>query len=151
VANIKDRVSDAQILVVGEGPLRKELEDQSEALGLAHMVRFTGRQSDVQLYLAAADFGVLTSLSEGSSNSVLEYMAMGLPSVVSDIAPNRELVSGVFFRPGDMNDLASKLLLICQDGALRNSLRREYLSAAQQFSIERFVLRAQSYYSKFAA
>jgi glycosyltransferase involved in cell wall biosynthesis len=76
---------------------------------------------------------------------------MGLPSVISDIAPNRELVSGLFFRPGDAEDLASKLLLISQDGALRDNLRKEYLASAEQFSFERFVLRVQSYYSKLAA
>jgi len=148
VANIKERVPEAQILIVGEGPLRKELEEQSEALGLAQMVRFTGRQSDVQLYLAAADFGVLTSLSEGSSNSVLEYMAMGLPSVVSDIAPNRELVNALFFTPGSAHDLADKLLLIGKDTELCSQLRSEYLASALQFGFRRFAMRVQSYYNK---
>src|ERR1700686_2350216 len=114
------------------------------------MVRFVGRQSDVQPYLAAADFGVLTSLSEGSSNSVLEYMAMGLPSVVSDIAPNRELVNGLFFSPGDAADLAKKLQLIGTDATLCAKLRSEYLDDVLQYSLEKFTSRVQGYYSKLA-
>jgi glycosyltransferase involved in cell wall biosynthesis len=101
--------------------------------------------------LAAADFGVLTSKSEGSSNSVLEYMAMGLPSVVADIAPNRELVSGLFFAPGNAADLAEKLVLIAKDTTLCAQLRAEYLDTAAQYSLQKFALRAQSYYNKLAS
>lgn len=141
----------AQLLIVGDGPLRKELEQHSERLGLGHTIRFVGRQPEVRRYLAAADVGILTSKSEGSSNSVLEYMAMELPSVVSDIAPNRELVSGLFFEPGNASDLAAKLLAITRDQDLRSRLKREYSAAASQYSLERFALRAQSYYAKLAA
>jgi glycosyltransferase involved in cell wall biosynthesis/peptidoglycan/xylan/chitin deacetylase (PgdA/CDA1 family) len=149
--HIRPHLPKAQILVVGDGPLRKELEQHSKTLGLDPMIRFVGQQSAVRPYLAAADFGVLTSKSEGSSNSVLEYMAMGLPSAISNIAPNRELVSGLLFAPGDAIDLAKKLILISQDTTLRNRLRSEYLSTASQYSLEKFALRAQSYYSRLAA
>jgi glycosyltransferase involved in cell wall biosynthesis/peptidoglycan/xylan/chitin deacetylase (PgdA/CDA1 family) len=148
---VKRQLPAAQFLLVGEGPLRKDLEQQSEKLGLSQMVRFVGRQPDVQPYLAAADYGVFTSLSEGSSNALLEYMAMGLPSVVSDIEPNRELVDGLFFSPGDATDLARKLFLIGTDSALGTKLRSDYLAAASQYSSEKFALRVQGYYSKLAA
>ena len=148
---IKTWLPAAQFVILGEGPLRKELEEQAERLGVAHMVRLIGRQLDVKPYLVAADFGVLTSRSEGSSNSVLEYMATGLPSVVSDIPANRELVEGVLFTPGDPEDLADKLLLLCRDEMLCAKLRSANLLIAQQYSFQRFVLRVQSYYNKLAA
>ena len=151
VSQIREQLSEAQFLVVGDGPLRKDLERQSENLGLTSMVKFFGRQTDVRTYLTAADFGVLTSRSEGSSNSVLEYMAMGLPSVLSNIAANRELVNGLFFAPGDASDLARQLLLLCKDEALCAKLRSEYLPTVSQYSFEKFALRVQSYYSKLAA
>jgi len=150
VGRVRTQLSGAQFLIVGDGPLRKELERDSEKLGLTGVVRFLGRQADVRRYLAAADFGVLTSKSEGSSNSVLEYMAMGLPSVVSDIAANRELVSGLFFTPGDAGDLAAKLLLIREDETVRTNLRSEYLTTVLQYSFGKFASRVQSYYSKLA-
>ncbi len=71
---LKARFPNAQYILVGEGPLRPELEQQALELGLEGAIRFVGRQADIKPYLAAADFGVLTSNSEGSSNSVLEYM-----------------------------------------------------------------------------
>jgi len=72
----------AQYLLVGEGPLESELQQQAERLGLTRAIRFLGRQADVRPYLAAADFGC--SLREAkevpipSSNT----WAMGLPSIV---------------------------------------------------------------------
>lgn len=147
VKRIENEVPDAQFLIVGDGPLRQELEQHSRDLGLSHMIHFAGRQVDVRPYLAAADFAVLTSKSEGSSNSVLEYMAMGLPSVVSDIAPNRELVNGVFFASGNDSDLADKLLAITRDSALSGQLKDEYLNAVGQYSVEKCGFRAQSYYT----
>ena len=75
---------------------------------------------------------------------------MGLPSIVSDITPNRELVNGLFFAPGNAADLAEKLLLISKDATLRSNLRNEYLAAAAQYSLQKYTLRAQSYYSKLA-
>jgi L-malate glycosyltransferase len=141
----------AQYLLVGEGPLETELQQQAERLGLTRAIRFLGRQADVRPYLAAADFGVLTSRSEGSSNSILEYMAMGLPSIVSDIAANRELVSGLLFAPGDVAGLAQGLLRLTRDTAFCAELREEYSRTASEFSMEKFVLRTQDFYSRLAA
>lgn len=145
---IENELPKARFLIVGDGPLRQDLEQYTEELGLGHMIHFAGRQADVRPYLAAADFGVLTSKSEGSSNSVLEYMAMGLPSVVSDIPPNRELVDGVFFASGNASDLAAKLLTIAEGPALGGQLKCQYLGAVAQYSREKCGLRAQSYYSR---
>jgi len=78
-------------------------------------------------------------------------MAMGLPSVVSDIPPNRELVSGLFFVPGNAADLAEKLVFLAKDAAMRSRLRSECLATASQCSLQRFALRAQSYYARLAA
>ena len=148
---VRAELTTARFLIVGEGPLRAELEEQARRFGLAGIVHFVGRQENVRPYLAAADFGMLTSLSEGSSNSLLEYMAMGLPSIVSDIPPNRELVSEVLFQPGNPRDLADKINLLFNDCGLRAQLSREYRKCVGEFSMEKFTLRAQSFYSGLAA
>jgi glycosyltransferase involved in cell wall biosynthesis len=120
-------------------------------LGLTANARLAGAQSDVRPYLAAADIGLLTSRSEGSSNSLLEYMAMGLPSVVSDLPANRDLVSGVFFEPGNARDLAEKILGLWRDPDMRARMQAEYRSRAMEYGVEPFVRRAQSYYVMLAA
>jgi glycosyltransferase involved in cell wall biosynthesis/peptidoglycan/xylan/chitin deacetylase (PgdA/CDA1 family) len=148
---LQSRFPNAQYLIVGDGPLRQGLQQQAKELGLDSVVRFLGRQGDVRPYLGAADFGVLTSHSEGSSNSLLEYMATGLPSAVSDIPPNRELVTGLLFRPGDTVQLSERLAQLITDGQVCFRLREEYARVVPQYSQERFITRVQSYYNRLAA
>jgi glycosyltransferase involved in cell wall biosynthesis/peptidoglycan/xylan/chitin deacetylase (PgdA/CDA1 family) len=145
------RFPNAQYLLVGEGPLHPELQREADKLGLEGVIRFVGCQPDVRPYLAAADYGVLTSHSEGSSNSVIEYMAMGLPSAVSDIEPNRELVQGLLFPAGDAIKLSEKLAQLVVDKEICDQLRKQYAQVVAQFSQERFGSRIQCYYNKLFA
>ncbi len=149
--HVRQALPDAQFLLVGEGPLRISLAARIEELGLTANVRLAGAQSDVRPFLAATDIGLLTSRSEGSSNSLLEYMAMGLPSVVSDLPANRDLVSGVFFEPGNARDLAEKILGLWRDPDMRARIGAEYPSRAMEYGVEPFVRRARSYYFELAA
>jgi len=142
---------DARFLLVGDGPLRAPLEERARQRGLSESVKFAGTQSDVRPFLAAADIGVLTSKSEGSSNSLLEYMAMGLPIVASAIPANRELVEGFFFETGNPRDLADKLLALWSDPKRRDLMRQGNRQRALEYSPQRFAERAQSYYSKLVA
>ena len=150
-AMVVGALPDARFLLVGDGPLRASLVGRARQMGLSESVKFAGTQSDVRPYLAAADFGVLTSKSEGSSNSLLEYMAMGLPVVASAIPGNRELVEGVFFETGNPRDLAGKILELWSDPKRRGLMGLENLQRALEFSPQRFAERAQSYYSKLVA
>ena len=148
---LREKLPTIQFLVVGDGPLREDLENLTTSLGLSDTVRFVGRQADVRPFLTAADFGVLTSLSEGSSNSILEYMAMGLPSIVSDLPANRELLKEVLFQPGNPVDLAEKIYRLWQDLSLRTNLSKMSREIAVEYSLEKFSVRAQSYYSRIAS
>jgi L-malate glycosyltransferase len=148
---LKQRLPSIQFLIVGDGPLRESLEKQAASLGVAENVLFQGRQSDVRPFLAAADLGVLTSHSEGSSNSVLEYMAFGLPVVVSDIPPNRELLGEVFFQPGNAIDFAEKVFQLWSDIRSKAYTSHYNRRDLEEFSLARMTLRAESFYSRMAA
>ena len=133
-------------LLVGEGDCEAELRQEAERHGISAHLRFEGRQADVRPYLAAADIGVLTSSSEGASNSLLEYMAMGLPAVVSDISANQGLVSEALFSSGDARDLASKILELLRDPKRRERMRNDYRRAAEEYGPAEFAARVQSFY-----
>ena len=150
-ALVRPALPDAQFLLVGEGPLRSALSKRIEELGLAETVRLVGAQADVRPYLAAADVGLLTSRSEASSNSLLEYMAMGLPSVVSDVPGNRDLVSRVLFEPGNARDLEERLLDLWKNPELRVRMRQEYRQQCSQYGADAFARRAQGYYISLAS
>jgi L-malate glycosyltransferase len=143
---IRGHLPHAMFLLVGEGPQREELAEQIMQKNLAEMVRLVGGQEDVRPWLAAADIGILGSYSESSSNALLEYMAMGLPAVVSDIPANRELASGEFFAAGNAGDLAERLLGLWNQPVLRRDMSRRYREAAIPYGEASLTQLAQDYY-----
>jgi glycogen(starch) synthase len=107
----------ALLLVAGEGPLRKQLEQRAEANGLNGSVRFVGRVSDDELAAVyrAADVNVVPSLAlEGFGLTVLEAAACGTPSVVTNVGglPDavRLLDASLVIEPGSPRALAARLL-----------------------------------------
>ena len=87
-------VLNVELLMVGDGPLRNDLEDLSRELGIADRVRFLGIRRDVADLLSAADAFALTSVSEAASLTLLEAMATGLPVIVTGVGGNPEIVRG---------------------------------------------------------
>ena len=80
------------LLLVGDGPQRTELAARARDTGLADHVVFTGQVDDVDQYLRASDLFVLPSYLEGLSVSLLEALALGIPALASDIAPNHGIL-----------------------------------------------------------
>ena len=87
-------LSDVQLVLLGDGNLRKELENISVECKLN--VKFLGiqPQNKVVQFLQQADIFCLPSLNEGMSNSLLEAMACGLPVIVTDVGGTQELLNG---------------------------------------------------------
>lgn len=81
-----------RLVLVGDGPLRGEIEQQIAAAGAGHLVWLTGARDDVPALLNGLDLFVLPSLGEGISNTILEAMACGLPVVATTVGGNPELV-----------------------------------------------------------
>ncbi len=105
-------------LIVGDGPERPRLEDFSQRLGLRDQVIFTGFREDAVRLLQMADVFVLSSFSEGTSLALLEAMAAGLPSVVTAVGGNPEVVedgkTGLVVPSGDAVKLAAALSLLAE-------------------------------------
>jgi sugar transferase (PEP-CTERM/EpsH1 system associated) len=80
------------LLIVGDGPLRSELDALGRGLGLEGRVRLLGDRQDVPQILRALDCFVLPSVGEGISNAILEAMATALPVVATRVGGNVELV-----------------------------------------------------------
>ena len=114
---------ETKLVLVGDGTLRGPLERRARELGIDRHVVFTGHADDVPPLLAIADFALLTSLGEGLSNSLLEYMAAGLPVVGSRVSGTEDFVrdgeNGWLFEPGDAEDLARCLAAVAAQDAPR--------------------------------
>ena len=147
-ARISDRVP-ARLVIVGDGPLRGELERQALALGISGQVLFLGERPDAKLIMHGFDVGVLTSIYEGLSNSMLEAMALmlaGKPVIASAVGGNPELVedgvTGYLFNQGNDLELSQKLLellLAPEKGALMGRLGRQKI--LDSFSVPSMVQR----------
>src|SRR6266567_4414660 len=94
-----------RFVLVGDGEQRALFERQVADFGLQRNFIFLGRRADVPQILAACDIAVLPSRAEGLPNAVLEYMVVGLPTVVSRVGGNAELVedgrTGLLVPPED--------------------------------------------------
>lgn len=81
---ISDINPNAMLMLIGDGMLFEEIKIKVKELGLSHKVIFTGAITDVHNKLQAIDVIVFPSLYEGLPNVVLEWQAMGIPSIISD-------------------------------------------------------------------
>lgn len=146
----------ARLLIVGDGPLRVELAQKAAALGVTGQVHFAGASQDVAAWLQAMHVFVLPSINEGISNTLLEAMASGLPTLVTGVGGNVELVQegqgGAFFAAGDVAGLTSRLIAYFDDEGLR---QRDGAAARArceaQFSLRAMLDAYASLYRQLAA
>lgn len=103
----------ARLRLVGGGYLEAELRARADALGIAADIDFLGHRDDVETILATSALGVLPSLTEGLSNTLLESMAAGLPVVASRVSGSEDVVvdgrNGWLFEAQDTAALAAAL------------------------------------------
>lgn len=122
--------SSSNLVFLGEGPLRSSCESLVDD----ELVQFEGWVDNVEEYLKAADFFVSASKSEGLPNAVMEALASGLPAVLSNIDPHKEIIgdspAGITFKCGDPDSLVS---------SLENLTSKEYnmISTAARHIIEK--------------
>ncbi len=141
VPRLQNRISGLEIVLVGDGPLRPELERQARDLGISGRVHFLGDRRDIPAILASLDVTVLPSASESLSNAILESMAAGVPVIANDVGGNAELIAadrGILFPRTDEGALEAALLRIAADTPLRQALGRNAKKFAQEnFTTER--------------
>lgn len=116
------------LVLVGDGPMRCELEALVDEERIRDTVLFTGMQSNVEYWLGAADVYVLASHREGLSNTLLEAMASGLPVVSTRVSGAHETVeevgAGLVVDVGQMDQLADALIRLANDSSLRSQMGR---------------------------
>lgn len=150
--------SDCHLLLVGS------IEDGAEGRfaecvkiindnGLTGRVHFLGRRKDVPEIIDSLDVFVLSSLHEGLPIAAIEAMLKGIPCILSDIAPLRE-VSGEgqaaeMFHPGDAHGLAESMRILLDDRARRTELgERGHVYAKDHFTIETHLARLIKIYNE---
>lgn len=117
---------DVDLRIIGEGPLRAELEDLAAALGSLDRVTFTGWTDDPGHELAQLDLFVLASKSEGFPLAIVEAMLMGLPVVATAVGSVQEAVehdiTGLLVPPDDEGALRAAIASLANDQDRRSSM-----------------------------
>ena len=138
-------------LIIGDGALHSALEAQAEQLDLTSHVRFLGRRDDVPQLLNLMDVFVLSSRSEGMSNTILEAMACALPVVATDVGGNPELVvdgeTGTLVPPAAPEQLGEALLSLLCSPTYRAEMGKQGRQRVESlFSLERMVTNYEELY-----
>jgi glycosyltransferase involved in cell wall biosynthesis len=143
---------DIRFVVVGDGPLRSELEDLCRKLDIEGYVAFTGYRYDVPALLRRFCVFVLPSLSEGQGITVLEAMAAGCPVVASDIGGLRELVkhgkTGLLVEAGNVNELSDAVTRLLQDSLLRQELAERGKANVLQYQMGEMIQQTKNVYHR---
>lgn len=85
-----------KLVLIGKDEMGGKVQEQAKSLNILEHVLFLGKQDNVPELLEAADICVLPSLSEGMSNSILEYMAAGKPVIATNVGGNPELINDAY-------------------------------------------------------
>lgn len=138
LAVLRDRRVPAKGLIVGDGPLRAVLEQEIQQRSLGGSVQVLGHRPDVERVFAALDVFVLSSISEGLSNTIQEALASGVPVVATHVGGADELVGdgrhGYLVRPRDPEAMADAIQQLVE----RPAARRAMAAAARRRAEEEF-------------
>ncbi|MDR1908111.1 MAG: glycosyltransferase family 4 protein [Holosporales bacterium] len=139
---LKERLENIYFLYVGDGELRKPLEERMASLGLTDRVLITGWVDQPELYIKCFDIGILTSKWEGFGLVLVEYMACRVPVVASNVDGIPYVVtdgySGLLCESGNVNQFVNKICSLLQDRTLVDRLTSNaYREAHEKFSIAR--------------
>lgn len=132
------RFPDTSIVLAGDGPLKERLTAVARDLGLSAQIKFIGvvENSRMPKLLNAADVYVSSSLSDGTSISLLEAMACGLPVVVTDLPANREWVdhgrNGLIVPARDSDNLTDAIAQLLENPTLAQTMGQRNIEISRE-------------------
>lgn len=150
-ALVRSHHPEARFLLVGDGPLRSELEQLADELGLGDALSWAGLQEDVRPWLAAMDVYLQSSDYEGLPVALLEAMAFELPVVATAVGGVPEVVvdgeTGRLVPPRQPAALAEATRTLLMDGAIRRRMGREgRRRVCEHFDVVRMQRRLEAVY-----
>ena len=139
-------------MMVGDGPLRAEVEALAAEVGIAERLVLTGLRRDVPELMAAFDLFVLSSLWEGLPRVLPQAMATGLPVIVTACDGSAEAVTsgvnGFLVPPGEPQALAQQVITLLDDPALAQRMGAAGHQRAQEFSDQGMVAAIANLYQE---
>jgi L-malate glycosyltransferase len=151
---VRECIPNVHGLLVGDGPMRGDVERTIRDLGLTGSVHLAGYRTDADSLLAAADVATLSSREEGMGSVLLDALAFGLPIAATRAGGIPEVVidgdSGLLADVGNPRALGDAIAMLLTNDALRGRLCANASARANEFSVERMADRTISVYESVA-
>jgi glycosyltransferase involved in cell wall biosynthesis len=146
---------DLRLVLVGDGKMRKRLEELAREIGMTSRTTFSGqvsREGQITDALDKADLFVLPSRTEGLPRAMIEAMARGLPCIGSDVGGIPELISASFLvPPDDVPALAAKIQEVLTTPGRLREMSKENLSRIPEYSEDILRHRRQAFYDHLSS
>jgi glycosyltransferase involved in cell wall biosynthesis len=147
---VLDQRPNARFVIVGEGPLRADLEQQARSLGLGERLVFAGFARDVARVVSAFDLSVFPSLWEGTPLTVFEALAMGKTILATDADGLVDVLThgrdAIIVPRRDAAALARGIVSLMDDEEARRRLGTNARLSGQQYDIAVFVRKMEQLY-----
>lgn len=155
MAGVHASLPDVRALLVGDGPLRDDVEHEICSLGLEGVVMLTGYRKDADRILAAADLVTLSSHREGLGSVLLDALAFGRPVVATAAGGIPEVVfdgeTGFVVPSGDPPAMARAMARILCDSELAGRMSRAAIVRSSEFDLRSIAQRTAAVYSSVSA
>ncbi len=142
----------SKLLMVGDGPERRNAEEQARELGITDCIRFLGKQDAIEEILSIADLFIMPSGSESFGLAALEAMACKVPVISSNTGGLPELnvqgFSGYLSDVGDVDDMAKNAIHILKECDVLNQFKENALTRAKEFELSKIVPRYEKFYEE---
>lgn len=144
-----------KLLLIGDGPERKGIEDLCRKVGLCHEIRFLGKQDAIEELLAVADLFILPSESESFGLAALEAMACEVPVISSNVGGLPEVnihgKTGYLSDVGNVQEMADYAVKILSDEDTLQEFRKNALENAKLYDIQHILPQYEAYYEEILA
>ena len=138
-------IEDWNLIIVGDGEERKNLEKLSRDLNIEQRIKFTGNKTTPEDYMSRAGIYVLSSRCEGFPNVLLEAMAMGAPVISSNCKSGptdiiTEGHNGLIFNVDDITGLSKAIIRLVKDVNLRKAFSDNSFNIKNDYNIKKIML-----------
>lgn len=140
----------SKLLLIGDGPERRNAESLCRKLELCHDIRFLGKQDAIEELLAVSDLFIMPSAKESFGLAALEAMACEVPIISTNagglLEVNTHGQTGFLSEVGDVEDMARNALNLLKNPDLLSRFRENALQRAQEFDISNILPKYEAYY-----
>jgi glycosyltransferase involved in cell wall biosynthesis len=141
-----------KLILIGRDELNGQIQDLARTLLINDKILFLGKRDDIHDLLLLADVCVLPSLSEGMSNAILEYMAVGKPVIATSVGGNPELVqndwNGLLVSKENVQELREAMINLVKDPHQRQIMGQNgAFRAKTEFSMDAMISHYDSLFS----